>query len=133
MNLSYESLTSFATREELRQLREADPAFWEELTRYDSVAELPEENVVVAEDIEEEDEEGDDSNVPVWAVVDHVLRGKAPTGTRMTPAGVLAASGEAESPDEVEQQQEEQQEEMGRGKRRRVDNKRYNGDEFWKH
>ncbi len=134
MNLSYESLTSFATREELRQLRETDPAFWEELTRYDSVAELPEEDIEVAEDIEEEDEEGDDSDVPVWAVVDHVLRGKAPTGTRMMPAGILAASGEAESPDEVEEQeQEEQPEDMGRGKRRKVENKRYNGDEFWKH
>ena len=138
-------MTGFAAREALRNLKQTDRPFWDELTRYDASKELPGEQEHVQEDEETDGEEDEDeSNVSCDAVIEHVVCGKTPTGTLLTSSGKLASSALAESLDEVvdsgdgpaaaSEVETEVEEEFGRGKRKRVkrDLARHNGEHFWK-
>ena len=99
-NLSYESLTSTAARKILRDLPKTDPEFFAELTQPRSRVAAP---ALSAEDVLHEDSEvsdldiaGDDSSVPLEAVLDAMH-------------GVLPREGDAmfvEGPDGVVSQAE---------------------------
>jgi len=78
-NLSYESLTSFEAREKLRNLKTDNPEFWAELSMEKEDTSLPAPDDVVPEDvvdIEEDDNHGDDSSIPISAVIGAVVTGK---------------------------------------------------------
>ncbi|KAF8800176.1 hypothetical protein BYT27DRAFT_7019403, partial [Phlegmacium glaucopus] len=75
-NLSYESLTSFEAREKLRNLKTDNPAFWVELSMEKEDASLPAPDDNVPEDtvdVEEDDAHGDDSSIPLSAVIEVVV------------------------------------------------------------
>jgi hypothetical protein len=82
-NLSYESLTSFEVHEKLRNLKADNPGFWSELSmeKEDTTLPVADNNVPEdAVDVEEEDSYGDDSSIPLSAIVDTVISGKGDSG-----------------------------------------------------
>lgn len=138
-NLSYASLTSWEARDELRNLKVTNRAFWDEITEYDRPDDVPASDATVQEDVEVEELAGvdvaeDDSDLPTDAVIALVVNGKAPTGVKLSPiSGELASSAIAESSEAVDAPAISEPEELGRGRRRRVqrDLARYNGEHFW--
>ena len=136
-NLSFESLRSREARDRLRELKVTDRELWDELTAYDRIDPVPGSDTAVPEDkgAEEDTEEGveDDSNVPLDAVIAHVVGNHSFAGIRILPeSGVLASSGEAEL-STADENGESSKENLGRGKRKRVkrDLGKYNGEQFW--
>ncbi|KAF8238062.1 hypothetical protein L208DRAFT_1244223, partial [Tricholoma matsutake] len=82
-NLLYQCLTSFEAWEALQGMKQKDPAFWQELTMEDS-PDLPSEKADLPEDslptTEEEDEDLDDSDVPIQTLVAMVVGDEMPAG-----------------------------------------------------
>ncbi len=126
----------------MRELKVTDREFWEELTQYDHVDQVPATSEANPEDItgemvEDDDTLEDDSNVSVEAVIARVVDGKVLTGVRELPdSGALVSAAEAElleGAEYVEEDAEVAEEELGRGKRRKLtrDLGRWNGEQFW--
>jgi hypothetical protein len=100
-NLSYESLTSSETRQILRNLPETDPEFFAELTQPRSRVAAP---TLTPEEATEEDSEvsevnspGDDTAVPLDAVID-AIHGNLDVDDWFVPSedGGLESTAEAE-------------------------------------
>jgi hypothetical protein len=143
-NLSYDSLTSFEARQELRDLKTADPEFWDQLT----CKAAPDLNVTGNEMITEDDETTepifeDDSNLPCEVIIAEVLGSKT-RGVASTTTGEMVSTAAAESLDENDMEAEKEPEgdemvgadnptELGRGKRKRITNRLYNPKSFWRH
>ncbi|KAF5384182.1 hypothetical protein D9615_003148 [Tricholomella constricta] len=139
-NLSYESLTSPATRETLRNLPITDPEFFAELTRPRSRVPILSEEDVTIEDAEvfELDVPLDDSVVPHEAVIND-LHGTLPTTNdqhfvRGEDGVVSAAEAEEVLVEEVEGEVLDTTgaviEELGRGKRKKLRNALYTTEAF---
>jgi hypothetical protein len=82
-NLSYESLTSFEVHEKLQNLKADNPGFWSKLSMEKEDTTLPAADDNVPEDavdVEEEDSYGDDSSIPLSAIVDTVISEKGDSG-----------------------------------------------------
>lgn len=144
-NLSYESLTSSATRQHLRDLPLTDPEFFAELSKPRSRVPAP---ALSAEDVLHEDAEvsdvdvpGDDLAVPLEAVLD-AMHGDLPRESdgmfEEGPDGVVSrAEAEEVLIEEVDgvvvDATSSLAEEEGRGKRKRFRNKFYEQDalKYW--
>ncbi|KAF8226489.1 hypothetical protein L208DRAFT_1301578, partial [Tricholoma matsutake] len=91
-NLLYQCLTSFEAQEALREMKQKDPAFWQELTMEDSLdllsekADLPEDSLPTTK---EEDEDLDDSDVPIQMLVVMVVGDEMPAGVTTHSSGSL--------------------------------------------
>jgi len=149
-NLSYESLTSYAVRDQLCNLKKTDPEFWKELTTASTpVANNPEQKF----DEDDTDEPDtlcfdDDSDVVCNVVIAHVGKSNVPNGIVTTSNGNLARAAEAESMEansliansleaiEGDEQNTEaplETEELGPGKRKCRANTLYKANVFWRH
>ncbi|KAF8240298.1 hypothetical protein L208DRAFT_1233942, partial [Tricholoma matsutake] len=91
-NLSYECLTSFEAWEALRGIKQKDPAFWKELTMNNSL-DLPSERASLPEDslptTKDEDEDLDDSDVPIQTLIAMVVGDEIPAGIATHSSGLL--------------------------------------------
>ncbi|KAG1826112.1 uncharacterized protein BJ212DRAFT_1475451 [Suillus subaureus] len=99
-NLSYQSLTSYAAREKLRNLKNNEPEFWDELTRQEG--EEKDDGGMELDDEARLDglPEGDDTDVPCSSVVADILSGDIHTGFK-EPVRALTSKGEAKTMDFV--------------------------------
>ena len=135
-NLSYDSLTSFEARQELRDLKTVDPKFWDQLT----CKATPDLNVTGNETITEDDKTmepifEDDSDLPCEVIIAEVL-GSNTRGVTSTAIGIMVSTAAAESLDENTMEAEKlfaepegdemvganNPTELGRGKRKRITN-----------
>ena len=81
LDLSYDCLTGTAVRSKLRNLRNTDPIFWDELTLKDPEKSLPPEDVPQAEDKHNDTlDDVDDSDVPIDVVIKNIVADVAPQG-----------------------------------------------------
>jgi len=96
-NLSYECLTKFAARKKLREMKNTDPEFWKELTKA-KTQDLPVLDVALPEDqiVTADDDNLDDSELPLSVIIDEIITGACPNGTAHHPAGGLMLVGDAE-------------------------------------
>lgn len=146
-NLSYESLTGFAARDRLRNLKKTDPLFWDELTA-SAIPEPTNTDQTYDEDNEDEPDAGfeDDSDLTCDTVTIHVVNSVVPEGALATAEGNLISATEAESMEdvvavEVPKPNEQDDvpsglpavEELGIGKRKRRANTLYKASTFWRH
>src|ERR1700679_3769314 len=94
-NMSYESLTSYEARQKLRDLKETDPKFWDQLTQKAALdVDIP-ANKHIAEDEDATDPLfEDDSDLPCDEVVANVL-GSQPAGVRLTTFGDMTSTAAA--------------------------------------
>ena len=99
-NLSYESLTSFEARDRMRRLRTEDPEFWKELDEGRVQIPRPDEQVFEDAPPAEEDDAGDDSSVPLEAVIASVITGQTMDGVVECNGGGLTLGGSAEEDEE---------------------------------
>jgi hypothetical protein len=152
-NLSYESLTSFEACEKLRNLKADNPAFWSELSMEKEDTTLPaaDDNVLEdAVDVEEDDSHGDDSSIPLSAVVNAVISGEGDSG--LVSQDLAGDDNEAPA-DEIDGQDDKDLEihttvseeasnsavssaqppAEGRGKRTKISNKWYTVKSFIRH
>lgn len=138
-NLSYDCLTGVAMRCELRELRDNDPKFWEELTT--KKTQVPPESVPQPEDEDmdlEDVEPLDDCNVTLQAVIEEIVKGKVRKGyVKVGGQGFVAdtvAEGFDDEPTMVDKPVgDEGGTELGRGKRRKWANQLYDTKSFWRH
>jgi hypothetical protein len=147
-NMSYESLTSYEARQKLRDLKETDPKFWDQLTQKAAPdVDIP-ANKHIAEDEDATDPLfEDDSDLPCDAVVANVL-GSQPAGVRLTTSGDMTSTAAAELlkpyrtdmvSDDVEVEGKDvaasvvELGTLGRGKRKRTANRLYDSKSFWRH
>ena len=89
-------------------------------------------------DGEDMDDDEDDSGIPTWAVVNHVVHGRVAEGVKVTDAGKLVPATEVESSqpepgDLAKAVSDVEAQELGRGKRTKKAPRKYNGAEFWQH
>jgi hypothetical protein len=134
-NLSYESLTSFATRQVLHQLRNTDLTFWKELDEGRQCALTVDLQVAVLEDkltAEGGTTVDDDTAMHNKNVVVKLISGKRAAGEAAGKSNKMVAYGEAELTDfnggkEIVGMVKE---ELGCGKRRRKANALYSHS-FW--
>ena len=99
-NQSYESLTSFAAREKLRNLKTEDPLFWNEL-QVNTDTTLPGPTDIVPEDEPVEDDDfGDDSSVGLSDVIKTVVEETIPSTMRANEGGGLVAIRNADDENE---------------------------------
>lgn len=117
-NLSFESLTGFKARGRLRDLKNADPEFWKELTGSN---------------------EQDVAEIACAAIVADVLGQNVPSGVGVDADGNLMSTVEAQKLTfevlpavEVTSGTDEDGEELGRGRRKRKPNTLY-AHSFWRH
>jgi hypothetical protein len=77
----------------------------------------------------------DDSDVPVHAVIDHIIKNIAPTGYVIGVGGGFEAEAEAESLEAAPLKEIDGvgDKELGRGKRRKHANRLYSNLNFWRH
>ncbi|KAG1860553.1 hypothetical protein C8R48DRAFT_544018, partial [Suillus tomentosus] len=126
-NLSFDSLTSVEARRMLRDLPRTAPDMWERIqSRRQPASEDPAVPALVPEDtIDDDNEPGDEA--PLELLLQFVASGKkcAPDGYRIDVDGSLVVDSAADMFEEVLMSEEPGQ--MGRGKRRRVANKQYDG------
>lgn len=153
--MSYESLTSFEAREKLRNLKQTDPIFWNELTM-ERPQLLPEEDEEVDEDKipkpDDVDWGWDDSDIPINTAVGTIVSGDYPIGVAERLEGGLMSVVQAEDLDldleEISKQNFVEEDEFdvngvekagaaekpqGRGRREKKANKLYDSKVFWKH
>ena len=136
LDLSYECLTGTAVRAKLRNLRDTDPIFWNELTSPDPQAVLPPEDVPQAEDeYSDTVDDVDDSDVPIDVVIENLVAGVAPQGYVVGDGGRFQAEVDAERFDDKPATEidggDDSGKKMGRGKRRKQANRLYGA--FWRH
>jgi hypothetical protein len=136
-NLSYTCLTSFNMRQALRNMNDTNPEFWNELTkRKPEELPLPEETKIMPEDTtaELENEDLDDSEVPIKAVVASLDKNKLPKGIAPREGGLLMSVHAAESLDLPQHIGDTTMpEKSGPGKRRHKLNTLYRAADFWRH
>jgi hypothetical protein len=90
-------LTGSAVRSKLRNLRDTDPVFWNELTLKDPQAMLPPEDVPQAEDEYNDTLDNvNDSDVPIGVVIKNLVAGVAPQGYVIGDGGGFQAEVDAE-------------------------------------
>lgn len=142
-NLSYQSLTSYTAQEKLRNLKNDEPEFWDELTRQTGEKAKDGDGIEVLGDEAELDglPEGDDTDVLCSSVIADMLSGNIHTGSER-PVGVLTSKGEVETMDfvvdvvpEAEGNDCENLEdamELGQGRRKKKANSLYSHS-FWHH
>ncbi|KAF8219181.1 hypothetical protein L208DRAFT_1554532 [Tricholoma matsutake] len=142
-NLSYECLTSFEAREALQGMKPKHPTFWQELAMEDSPdlpsekADLPEDSLLMTE---EEDEDLDDSDVPIQMLIMMVVGDEMPAGVATHSSSSLmlirAADSMGGTPVDLEAEGETLaktkgvKEEKGQGKHKKMVNRLYQRD-FW--
>jgi len=137
LDLSYDCLTGTAVRSKLRNLRDTDPIFWDELTLKDPERLLPPEDVPQAEDKHDDALDNvDDSDVPIDAVIKNIIADVAPRGYAVGVGGGFQAETDAERFEDKPPAPEidgvdNAGGELGRGKRRKQPNRLYTG--FWRH
>jgi hypothetical protein len=137
-------LTGFGARETLRNLKNTDRKFWDELTG--TTVDEPALPVANAQPVVEDDPEADntrfedDSSLPCTAVIQHVVNGTQAVGVVVTEEGdlVSGAAGEglavgAAGEGVVDGREQEGTERLGRGMRRKMPNTLYSGKVFWRH
>lgn len=142
LNLSYDCLTGTAVRSKLRNLRDTDPIFWEELTLRDPEILLPSENIPQAEDEHDNTLNNvDDSDVPIGAVIENIVADVAPRGYGVGVGGGFEAEAAAERFEDEPPAPEIDHidgvdtagRELGRGKRCKQPNRLYRDTAFWRH
>jgi hypothetical protein len=137
LDLSYECLTGTEVRSKLRNLRDTDPVFWNELTLKDPQALLPPEDVPQVEDEYNNNLDNvDDSDVPIGIVIENLVAGVAPQGYVVGDGGGFQAEAEAERFDDkpplaVDETDSSGGKELGRGRRYKQANRLYGA--FWRH
>ena len=136
LDLSYDCLTGTAVRSKLRDLRDTDPAFWDELTLKDSERLLPPENVRQAEDEHDDTSDHvDDSDVPIDVLIKNIVADVAPRGYTVGVWGGFQAEADAETFEDKPAPKLDEGDnavgELGRGKRRKQPNQLYAA--FWWH
>jgi hypothetical protein len=140
-DLSYECLESRKARQALRELKETDPEFYNELTAGKNSSLLGQKEVL-DEDKElgpDENEEGDDCCLSINRIVEAVVKGSDMMGLTNSESEMMVKS-IAENPDESELERElelaetpmDTSDERGRGKRKREPNTLY-ARAFWRH
>jgi hypothetical protein len=129
-------------QEEIRNTRENDPKFWEELTRVNPRQTRPTAAICIEDSIpepEQDDEQLDDTDISlqdVLAATHHEeLPAKRRGRTSINEQGGLTAGANAENLDELPVVDNEGVEpvEGGRGKRRKTANKLYSSAAFTRH
>lgn len=103
-DLSYECLESRKARQSLRELKETDPTFYNELMAGKNLLVPGDSKEVLVEDNKlgpEVDEEGDDCYLPISQIVETVVK-----GTNLMGPTELMAKSIAENTDEVELERE---------------------------
>ncbi|KAF5341984.1 hypothetical protein D9611_001844 [Ephemerocybe angulata] len=111
LDLSYETLTSFKVRERLRNLKNEDPVFYEEL-RGTRTVQIPDPSVVLAEDIlvVEEDDAAicDDSSISTEVLQAALISPSAAEGLKVKKDGSYhtAALAEVDGEEPVEEVEE---------------------------
>jgi hypothetical protein len=117
-------------------MKQKDPAFWQKLEMKDS-PDLPSENLKadLPEDslptTEEEDEDFDDSDVPIQTLVAMVVGDEMPAGVATCSSGSLMSIRAADGGTPVDSEavaETKVEEEKGRGKRKKIVNKLYQRD-----
>jgi len=122
-------------------MKTSDPKFWAELTQ-SNVPDLPGIGEILDEDIEPntapEDEDTDDSVLPVNALIETMMTMDIPSGVGTQRNGTLTSIADTENADlnpadQIEDTTTENAGpvEQGRGKRTRQPSTRYAG--FWRH
>ncbi|KAG0700180.1 hypothetical protein DFH29DRAFT_807903 [Suillus ampliporus] len=128
-NLSFDSLTSVEARRMLRDLLQTAPDMWERIqSRRQPVSKDPTVPALVPEDtIEDDDDDEPGDEAPLELLLQFVASGKkcAPDGYRIDVDGSLVVDSAADMFEEVLMSEEPVQ--LGRGKRRHVVNKQYDG------
>lgn len=143
-NLSYQSLTSYSAREKLRNLKQDNPEFWNELTCQNQ------DQMKDGDDIETLGDEGelgspdgvvlDDTDVSCSSVIADMLSGIIRAGNEK-PFGALTSNGEAETMEfmvdtaaEVKDNVDDNTDtaDLGRGRRKKKANSLYSHS-FWRH
>ena len=132
-------MTGVAARSKLRDLRELNPKFWDELVN----TSVPDENLPQPEDDEPSSGVSDDVDVPIEVLVKNMVKKKAPKGYVILPDGHggMEANTAAETfefenhgDNEVESGHGEPlAKDLGRGKRRKKPNTLYNQSSFWRY
>ena len=130
-------MTGVAARSKLRDLRESNPEFWDELVNTSA----PDENIPQPEDDEPISGTSDDVDVPIEVLVKNMVKKKVPKGYVILPDGGMEANTAAEAfedhrDNEVESGHGELEpltKDLGRGKRRKKPNTLYNQASFWRH
>jgi len=119
-------------RDALQDMKKENPTFWAELTQKRGEELSPPEDVAQEEDeLDVEEQDFDDSNIPVELVIESMVKGSVPEGIERQSDSRLASSMDAEKMEEKTKQAEEKP--MGRGKRERRENQWYSSKTFWKH
>jgi hypothetical protein len=127
-------LTGIAVRSKLRNLRDTDPIFWEELTLSDPEMLLPSENIPQAEDEHNNKlHNTDDSDVPIGAVVENIVADVAPRRYGIGIGGGFEAEAAAEIFDDTGKPAPDIDVEMGCGKHCKQPNRLYRDTTFWRH
>ena len=126
-------MTGVAARSKLRDLRESNPEFWNELVNTSP----PDEGLPQPEDDEPSSGTSDDVDVPIEVLVKNMVKKKAPKGYVILPDGGMEASTAAETFEDHGDAEVESGElstkELGRGKRKKKPNTLYNQSAFWRH
>jgi hypothetical protein len=128
-------LTGFAARERLRNLKADDPEFYNELM----ANRIPEETTEYAEDDETltNDEQGDDSDLPIETVVAHAVDQDVARCVVKTADGNLASNALADGFDnddvELVPEVDPTNFERAPGKRKTRKNQMYSSEAFWRH
>jgi len=124
-------LTGLAARSKLRDLRESNPEFWDELVNTSP----PDEDLPQPEDNEHSSGTSDDVDVPIEVLIKNMVKKKAPKGYVILPDGGMEANTAAETfeDDNELESGEPLTIDLGRGKRRKKPNTLYNQSTFWRH
>jgi hypothetical protein len=128
-------------RQALRNMKDTNPEFWNELTmKTPEDLPLPDETKITPEDeslltVELEDEDFDDSEVPIKAVIASLDTKNLPKGIAPREGGSLMSVHAAESLDLPQGSGGEttMPEKLGPGKRKRKPNTLYRAADFWRH
>jgi hypothetical protein len=134
-------LTGFPARERLRNLKADDPEFYNELM----ANHVPEETTECPEDDETltNDEDGDDSDLPIETVIAHAVELDVATSVEETADGNLASNTLADGFDNdhvelmdgtpADSEVDPTTFERAPGKRKTRKNLLYSSDAFWRH
>ena len=126
-------MTGVAARSKLRDLRQSNPEFWDELVNMSP----PDEGLPQLEDDEPSSGLSDDVDVPIEVLVINMVKKRAPKGYVILPDGGMEANTVAETFEDHEDNDVEFGEpvtkDLGRGKRRKKPNTLYNQSTFWHH
>jgi hypothetical protein len=136
-------------RDALRDVKDTDPVFWNELTAQEKWEEaLPDKTETLLEDeallaAENNDKGLDDSEIPLKMVISSVIDGEVPSGLAPRENGSLISISNAKSLDESQTIElstgtgaastSRPSRELGPGKRKRVPNHLYRTKDFWWH